>query len=110
MSDGPPVKWIPKSEIRAIFNEMRLYERMLLGEFIVVPARDPIAVHYDFLEPGSTSQVDDYFTRTDDGTRSIHLATVHYYMQPSGKMGASGKPDPTYVFHDGIIYKSSPDS
>ena len=33
------------------------------------------------------------------------VALVHQYLQPDGTLGASGLPDPKWVFRDGIIYR-----
>lgn len=32
------------------------------------------------------------------------LAIAHRYLRPDGRLGASGRPDPKWVFKDGIIY------
>ena len=32
------------------------------------------------------------------------VAIVHQYLQPDGTLGASGKPDPKFLLHNGIRY------
>jgi hypothetical protein len=44
------------------------------------------------------SQVHEYF----DGSLSVII--VHYFVLPSGKLGASGKMDPKRLLVDGIYY------
>lgn len=36
------------------------------------------------------------------------VAVVHQYVLPSGQLGASGRPDPKLLVHDGTIYKALP--
>jgi hypothetical protein len=31
---------------------------------------------------------------------------VHLYLRPDGTIGASGKPDPKWLFEDGIVYEA----
>lgn len=39
-------------------------------------------------------------------TRGQLVAVVHQYLLADGSLGASGRPDPKYVFEDGVIYKA----
>jgi hypothetical protein len=51
-------------------------------------------------EPFCTrSQIIVYF---DDNGRRI--AIVHQYLRTDGSLGASGKPDPYKLFHNGVLY------
>ena len=29
---------------------------------------------------------------------------VHFYLRPDGTIGGSGKPDPKWLFEDGVVY------
>jgi hypothetical protein len=49
-----------------------------------------------------------------NGTRSVLVSfldksfhrgfMVHFYLRPDGTIGGSGKPDPKWLFEDGVIY------
>ena len=36
--------------------------------------------------------------------RGEKVAEVHQYLQPDETLGASGKPDPKMLVHDGVLY------
>lgn len=44
---------------------------------------------------------------SDDAGQEI--ARVHQYLLPDGTLGASGKPDPKRLLHDGILYFPLPE-
>jgi hypothetical protein len=50
--------------------------------------------------PGTRSQILAYRDRA-----GVVVLRVHRYLRPDGTLGASGRPDPKYIFHDGVIYK-----
>ena len=50
--------------------------------------------------PGTRSQLLAY----SDSNGQV-VARVHRYLRPDGSIGASGKPDPKYLLHEGVIYK-----
>ena len=53
--------------------------------------------------PGTVSQLVAYYERLPNGRRRA-LAVVFQYMQPDGRLGASGKPDPKWLrLPDGAI-------
>ena len=51
------------------------------------------------------------------GTRSImvsyvnelrhRIIMVHIYLRPDGSIGASGQPDPKWLFEDGVVYQAT---
>jgi hypothetical protein len=43
----------------------------------------------------------------DDAGQEV--ARVHQYLQPDGTLGASGRPDPKRLLHDGILYFPLPE-
>jgi hypothetical protein len=34
------------------------------------------------------------------------VAVVHQYVLASGRLGASGRPDPKLLLHDGVLYRA----
>lgn len=38
----------------------------------------------------------------DDAGHRIFL--VHFYLRPDGSIGGSGKPDPKWLFENGVVY------
>lgn len=52
--------------------------------------------------PGTRSQRVEYWDST--GSELVKVATCHRYLRPDGSLGASGKPDPKRVFHDGEVF------
>jgi hypothetical protein len=97
----PPFVPVTQEELREIFNREVLprIERGELWEMVVnsgVPrpeARQPA---------GTRSEVVDYFDTPEGRLRKV--ARIHRYKLPNGSIGASGKPDPKLVEHDGRRY------
>lgn len=52
-------------------------------------------------EPECTKSQIVYYVTADD----ITVAVVHQYMRPDGSIGASGKPDPKWLYYEGHEYK-----
>jgi hypothetical protein len=50
-------------------------------------------------QPGTRSLTVSY---VNDARERIFL--VHLYLRPDGSIGGSGKPDPKWLFEDGVIY------
>jgi hypothetical protein len=48
--------------------------------------------------PGTKSIIEVYY----DG--EVSVAAVHFFLQPDGQLGASGKLDPQYLVVDGVRY------
>lgn len=38
----------------------------------------------------------------------VRIFMVHFYLRPDGTLGASGKPDPKWLFEDGVVYAVEP--
>lgn len=53
--------------------------------------------------PGARSQMVSYHV-VAGGKISTKVAIAHRYLLPDGSVGASGKPDPKSVKHDGQLY------
>lgn len=40
----------------------------------------------------------------------VRIFMVHLYLRPDGTLGASGKPDPKWLFEDGVVYAAESQS
>ncbi len=83
-----------------MFNELQLWERAKAGELrqVVGDNRHPALTKAK--EPHCTrSQIISYMDKDDN-----EVARVHQYLRPNGKIGASGKPDPKKLLHEGVLY------
>ena len=97
-----PVKRVLASatEIRRIFNEGGYAERVRSGNLSEKPYRDGHPSPADSGEPYSTrSQIVAYLD-----AKGRQVALVHQYVRKDGSLGASGKPDPKKLFHQGALY------
>jgi hypothetical protein len=94
MTVPSPLRYVPKSILRETFNTLRLYERCLAGEVrhSVLRERHLRPGSHNF-PPCTHTQIDAYF---DPAGQPI--AKVHQYRLPDGALGASGRPDPLWVF------------
>ena len=90
---------VSKLEIRDIFNNEGYLDRVSNGEYteklLYNRHRNP---PLSFLPICTRSQRIAYY----EGDTKI--AEVHQYLQPDSTIGASGKPDPKVLLHDGIVY------
>lgn len=96
---GTPIV-VSEWDLRAMFNAGRFPERAASGELraIVSSERHPSSPKAPV--PYCTrSQMISYLDR--NGKK---LAMAHQYLRPDGTLGASGKPDPKRVVHDGVLY------
>ena len=99
MTDQPRTRRIPASHLRRIFNERRLTEAVEAGELTIQMKRDrhPSPPRAD--EPICTrSQAIAYL---DAEGRTV--AVVHQFTRQDGSIGASGRPDPKLLLHEGEI-------
>lgn len=96
--DRPPEKLVPARTIQTLFNEGRYYERTLLGEFRTQVLKSRVPKHLHTREPpGTLSQIVAYY-----GPQG-RVAVVHQYLRPDGSLGASGRPDPKQLLHEGTL-------
>ena len=49
--------------------------------------------------PGTRSLTVSYVNETGE-----RIFLVHCYLRPDGSIGGSGKPDPKWLFEDGVVY------
>jgi hypothetical protein len=97
----PRVQIVNSKYIQKLFNEGRYAERQQAGEFaaVVVKDRHPSAPK----APVPICTRSQLILYKDQRRRTV--AIVHQYLTPSGKLGASGKPDPKQLWHDGVLYQ-----
>jgi hypothetical protein len=93
------VKYVSDDELQRIFNEGRYYERMLAGEFHAHMIGQKRYKRGDRRVRNTMSQTVEY---RDEFGRFI--ARVHQFRRRDGSLGASGKPDPKALYHDGVLY------
>lgn len=86
--------------MRRIFNQGRYWERAQQGEFNTTVVRQSHPSPLGAGQPFCTlSQMVSYRDRS-----GREVARVHQYLRPDGSLGASGRPDPKRLFHEGILY------
>jgi len=93
-----PRERVSRDELRRLFNQARLYHRLLHGELRAVVRDQHPAPAAARQRPGTVSQIVIYF----DGVAPI--AEVHQYVRPDGSLGASGQPDPIRLVLNGRVY------
>lgn len=99
--DMRPTRYVSEDEIRTIFNDNGYLERMRNGEF----QRDKVES-----EHRTSPRVNQPECTWSERVRYLDeygrpVAIVHQFRRHGGIIGASGKPDPKMVWHDGIVYK-----
>ena len=91
---------VEKDALRALFNE-HVRPRIDSGELTSIVTDDRKPASLPPSEPFCTrSQFVRYITR-----ERAEIAGCHQYLRPDGQVGASGKPDPKIVVHEGVAYK-----
>lgn len=84
-----------------MFNEGGLWEKTKTGELSTVLLEDRHPALTVANEPFCTrSQMVSYRDASDN-----EVARVHQYLRTDNTIGASGKPDPKRLFHDGTLYR-----
>jgi hypothetical protein len=89
---------VSEAELRRRFAAGDYLNRAARGEFGCClatsnPARSPD-------EPLGTRTV--VVSYVDESLNRIFM--VHFYLRPDGTIGGSGKPDPKWLFEDGVVY------
>jgi hypothetical protein len=91
---------VSAQQLQRIFNTQRYHERAESGEFTqIVQVRRPAPPALREV-PGTESQIVHYIDR---GGNTV--AIVHQYERPDGTLAASGRPDPKFLFHNGVRYQ-----
>lgn len=87
--------------MQKIFNDGGYWAKAQSGEFTVVVLEDR--------HPSLTLANEPFCTRSQmvsyRDLNGHEAARVHQYLRVDGSLGASGKPDPKRVFHDGELYR-----
>ena len=95
-----PTFRVTETELRQRFNQGLYWQRAQSGEFMLYPRRDKYRSPPPVGEPLCTrSQLVVYIDA--DGQE---VARVYQYLRPDGTLGASGRPDPKWLFENGVIY------
>lgn len=92
------IREVDRDELRSIFNELKLHERVVTGEISSLVVSSTPASRKSNQPPGTESQEVAYF----DGGNEV--ARVHQFVLPDGSIAASGRPDPKAVLHQGILH------
>jgi hypothetical protein len=96
----PPIERVTLAELRAIFN---VHVLPRIGDDLLEVVESSGRPNPKMGQPpGTLSQRVSYWETT--GTSLRKVATVHRYLRPDGTLGASGKPDPKRVLHEGKVY------
>lgn len=96
------VRRVPRTRLRAMFNEGRYYERAQAGFIIQHVTADD--------HPSQTAANEPFCTRSQlvayiDLAEGRTVARVHQYLRTDGTLGASRLPDPKMIYLDGVIYE-----
>ena len=75
---------------------MQLQAKAASGELVEVLRAEYLTPATAGQVPGTVSQLVAYYERLPNGRRRP-LAVVFQYLQPDGKLGTSGKPDPKWL-------------
>jgi hypothetical protein len=99
---SPAAILVPAQHIRRLFNEGNYKKRLDSGELQAVLRGNRHPASPRAKMPVCTrSQTVVYLTRSGKV-----VAIVHQYLLPNGEIGASGKPDPKYLVHNGRVYQA----
>lgn len=84
-----------------MFNDLRFAERAASGDLVVrvKPGSEHLAPATSAEPAGTVSHILEYLQAEQ------LVAKAHQYLRPDGTVGGSGRPDPKWLFIDGVIYK-----
>jgi hypothetical protein len=86
--------------LRKLFNDSDLWHRSMIGDLHTVKIADGHPSPSQSGEPFCTrSQLLAYIDAEGN-----ELAQVHQYLLENGTIGASGRPDPKLMLHEGTVY------
>ncbi|MEK9136780.1 MAG: hypothetical protein AAB393_06615 [Bacteroidota bacterium] len=103
MSQSPiPIVRVTASVLREMFNSGHYWERTQdRGDLTAIVERSRHPALPAAQEPFCTrSQQVSYYD-----AHGHEVARVHQYKRPDGAIGASGRPDPKRLFHEGTLYR-----
>ena len=97
MTDPLSGRKVPASYLRRLFNDRRLAEAARSGEITTELRRTRHPAVPSAGEPICTrSQLVTYYD-----SNVTRIAIVHQYLRRDGSLGASGRPDPKWLLHEG---------
>jgi len=91
---------VSKEALRRLFNQHRYWEKLLSGELRPYILRSVLAPALAQQPPGTLSQIVSYLD-----SQGQEVARVHQYLRSDGTTGASGRPDPKKLLHNGVLYR-----
>jgi hypothetical protein len=92
---------VSEAEIRRRFALGDYLTRAINGEFGCCLAREMSSGSRKDEPPGTRSLMVSY---VNGAGHRIFL--VHFYLRPDRTIGGSGKPDPKWLFEDGVVYSA----
>ena len=100
-NDSTPIKEISKQEMRDLFYENQLLQKINKHELTLVLLKER---HSDPIKSGQVFCTYSQLLSIQDD-KGNDIARAHQYKRPNGTIGASGMPDPLWMFIGGVIYK-----
>jgi hypothetical protein len=97
----PPIERVSKRELCDLFNTEYL-PLIREGKLLTIVESEGMPNPRNRQPAGTRSQRVSFYRNTGRGLEKV--ATCHQYVLPDGSLGASGKPDPKMVFHDGTVF------
>src|SRR5438876_8088306 len=94
------LEYVSTAALRRMFDEDKIEERAKAGELRISILSSHDASPSLGMPRGTKTQLVAYVDR--DGS---HVAEAHRYLLPSGKLGASGRPDPKALRRASVVYK-----
>jgi hypothetical protein len=96
-----PLRLVTNRQLQDLFNKGGYWEKAERNELkqTVERSHHPAPPPH-FLPPCTHSQIVAYRERLGKV-----VALVHQYLRPDGTLGASGLPDPKFLFHKGVRYQ-----
>lgn len=95
----PPIKYVDGPELRKLFNEGRYADLVSYGALFERLIREDTPIPSVNEPPGTRSQILAYLDN-----KGQQICIVHRYLRSDGTLGASGRPDPKKLLHEGTLY------
>jgi len=98
----PPEIVESEASLRRRLADGQYIERSLIGEFSCCLK----AIRAE-KSAGNLTGMRSYFVRYLRASDLVPTFSVHFYLDDQGNVGASGLPDPKWIYEDGVIYTSN---
>jgi hypothetical protein len=96
---SPRCTYVSADTLREIFNAGGYWELAKQGKLHEKVYSEGLPQKSSQEPPGTLSQIVAYLD-----AQGRQVAIVHQYLRKDGSLGASGKPDPKKLFHEGTLY------